>query len=106
VVAQRQGQAAARNIIGRHVPFTDVPFFWTQQYDVSVRYVGYARTWDTVEVIGSVDERDCEVRFIGEGSIRAVATVGRDRDCLDAELRLETQGAAAAATHPGAEHAG
>ena len=106
VVAQRQGQAAARNIVGRHVPFTDVPFFWTQQYDVSVRYVGYARTWDTVDVIGSVDERDCEVRFIGEGSIRAVATVGRDRDCLDAELWLETQGGAADANHTGAEHGG
>ncbi|MEX1183242.1 MAG: FAD-dependent oxidoreductase [Gemmatimonadota bacterium] len=91
VVAQRQGQAAARNIMGRRIPFTTVPFFWTQQYDVSVRYVGYAAKWDAVDVIGNVDQRNCAVRFIGDGSVRAVATVGRDRECLEAELLLETQ---------------
>jgi apoptosis-inducing factor 3 len=92
VVAQRQGQTVARNIMGRHVAFTDVPFFWTQHYDLSIRYVGYARSWDTTEVSGSLAERDCTVRFIGAGSVRAVATIGRDRECLEAELWLETQG--------------
>lgn len=106
VVAQRQGQAAARNILGRHVRFTDVPFFWTQQYDVSVRYVGHAGSWDEVEVIGSIDDLDCTARFISGGRVMAVATIGRDRECLHAELRLETQGATAEAYHTGAEHVG
>ena len=91
VVAQRQGQTAARNIMGRNEPFTVVPFFWTQQYDLSVRYVGHATAWDSAEVSGSPQARDCTVRFMSEGQVRAVATVGRDRACLEAELWLEQQ---------------
>ncbi|HEX2167632.1 MAG TPA: FAD-dependent oxidoreductase [Longimicrobiales bacterium] len=92
VVAQRQGQTVARNIMGRHIAFTDVPFFWTQQYDLSIRYVGHARSWDAVNVIGSLGDRDCAVHFMSEGKVRAVATVGRDRECLEVERCMEVQG--------------
>jgi apoptosis-inducing factor 3 len=92
VVAQRQGQTAARNMLGRGEPFTSVPFFWTQQFDVAVRYVGHAGPDAVAEVDGSVSERDCTIRFVEDGAVRAVATVGRDRACLEAELMLEREG--------------
>jgi NADPH-dependent 2,4-dienoyl-CoA reductase/sulfur reductase-like enzyme/nitrite reductase/ring-hydroxylating ferredoxin subunit len=89
VVAERQGQVAARNMLGRREPFEAVPFFWSQHYDISIRYVGHAAKWDAVQVDGSFDDRDCLIAYLRGGRRLAVATVSRDRDCLEAEVQLE-----------------
>ncbi len=89
VVAERQGQAVARNMLGRREPFDAVPFFWSQHYDVTIRYAGHAERWDSVTIDGSLDRRDATISFIRGGTKRAVATVSRDRECLEAELALE-----------------
>jgi len=89
VVAERQGQAAARNMLGRREPFDAVPFFWSQHYDVTINYVGHTERWDSVKIDGSLDRRDATVSFIRDGTTRAVATISRDRECLEAELALE-----------------
>ena len=89
VVAERQGQVAARNMLGQREPFDAVPFFWSQHYDVTIRYAGHAERWDSVTIDGSLDRRDAAVRFIRDGVAQAVATVSRDRECLEAEVMLE-----------------
>ncbi|PWT81406.1 MAG: pyridine nucleotide-disulfide oxidoreductase [Blastocatellia bacterium] len=94
VVAERMGQVAARNMLGRRERFDAVPFFWSQHYDVTIRYVGHAERWDTVSIDGSLEARDAAVRLIRGGRTLAVATVSRDRDCLEAELALERAKAA------------
>ena len=91
VVAQRQGQTAARNILGRREPFDAVPFFWSQHYDVTIRYVGHAEHWDDVRIEGSLDAHDASVAFFARGRRLAVATIGRDRANLEAELELERE---------------
>ena len=89
VVAQRMGQTAARNMIGRREPFHAVPFFWSRHYDVSIRYVGHAERWDEIDVAGNPHDRDCAVTFRDHGRVLAVATVGRDQASLEAEVALE-----------------
>ena len=89
VVAERQGQAAARAMLGLGRPFRDVPFFWSVHYDVTLSYVGHARQWDEVEVRGELAARDAAVVFRRSGNPLAVVTVGRDRLSLEVEAALE-----------------
>ena len=89
VVAERQGQTAARNMLGAHERFDAVPFFWTQQHDLQLSYVGHATKWDRVEVDGDIAAKDCTVTYRQGGRKLAVLTIARDRDSLAAEIELE-----------------
>jgi NADPH-dependent 2,4-dienoyl-CoA reductase/sulfur reductase-like enzyme/nitrite reductase/ring-hydroxylating ferredoxin subunit len=89
VVAERQGQAAARNMLGYGEKFTEVPFFWSQHYDIPINYVGHAEKWDAIEVDGDIAGKDCLLRFKREGRVLAVASIFRDVDSLRAELAME-----------------
>jgi NADPH-dependent 2,4-dienoyl-CoA reductase/sulfur reductase-like enzyme/nitrite reductase/ring-hydroxylating ferredoxin subunit len=93
VLAQRQGQAAARNMLGQRLPFTDVPFFWSQHYDVPINYVGHAAQWDDLEVEGDIAARDCLVRYRRNGKLFAAASIFRDVASLEAELSLASRAA-------------
>jgi NADPH-dependent 2,4-dienoyl-CoA reductase/sulfur reductase-like enzyme/nitrite reductase/ring-hydroxylating ferredoxin subunit len=95
VVAERQGQTAARNMLGAHQRFDAVPFFWTQQHDLLLSYVGHASQWDRIEIDGRPEAKDCTVTYQHGGRKLAVLTIGRDRDSLAAEIELENAIAAA-----------
>ena len=92
VVAQRQGQVAARNILGYREPFTAVPFFWSQHYDVAINYIGHAEKWDAVKIEGTLESRDCAVSYLRAGRTLAVATISRDLQNLQTELAMELTG--------------
>lgn len=87
VVAERQAQTAARNMIAgsNPSPFVDVPFFWSRHFDLNIHYVGYAPNFDDICVDGSIEQRDATVGFLSEGRILAVATLRRALDGLRAE---------------------
>ena len=90
VVAERQGAAAARNILGYRESFDAVPFFWSQHYDLTINYVGHADRWDSVSIDGELTKRNCAIRYRRADRTLAVATLSRDRESLEAELALET----------------
>jgi NADPH-dependent 2,4-dienoyl-CoA reductase/sulfur reductase-like enzyme len=89
VAAQRQGQTAARNMLGAGERFAAIPFFWSAHYDLSISYVGHAERWDSIEIDGTLEDGDGEVRFMTAGEAHAVVTIGRDVANLQAELSME-----------------
>src|ERR1700674_414474 len=93
VVAERQGQVAAKNILGQREPFTAVPFFWSQHYDVAINYIGHAEKWDAVEIEGRLNPngRDCAVTYKRRRRTLAVATISRDLQSLQAEAAMESE---------------
>ena len=95
VVAQRQGQTAARNLLGQRQRFDAVPFFWSKHYDLSIRYTGHAEQWEALVVDGPLAQRAGSVAFVRQGQTLAVASVQRDLDNLRAEVALEAHDEAA-----------
>jgi apoptosis-inducing factor 3 len=89
VVAQRQGQTAARNILGAREPFTIPPFFWSNHFDLHIHYVGHGDGKDVASVSGDLKPKDVSVLFRSDGKLNAVASIGRDRENLEAEAALE-----------------
>jgi NADPH-dependent 2,4-dienoyl-CoA reductase/sulfur reductase-like enzyme/nitrite reductase/ring-hydroxylating ferredoxin subunit len=89
VVAERQGQVAALNMLGQKQRFDAVPFFWSQHYDLTINYVGHAETWDAIDIDGSLSSRDCAVTYKRDGRTLAVASISRDLQSLKAEHELE-----------------
>jgi NADPH-dependent 2,4-dienoyl-CoA reductase/sulfur reductase-like enzyme len=89
VVAERQGQTAARNMLGQREVFDAVPFFWSQHYEVPINYVGHAEKWDEIAVDGDIAAKDCLLRYKSSGRVLAVASIYRDVASLEAEIRIE-----------------
>ncbi|MET0565983.1 MAG: FAD-dependent oxidoreductase [Acidimicrobiia bacterium] len=91
VLAERQGEAAARNILGHDTPFTDPPFFWSQHYDIPINVVGHAEEWDEETIRGDPSDHDVMIGYRKDGAIQAVASIYRDLDSLRAEHALANQ---------------
>jgi NADPH-dependent 2,4-dienoyl-CoA reductase/sulfur reductase-like enzyme/nitrite reductase/ring-hydroxylating ferredoxin subunit len=92
VVAERQGQVVARNMLGYRDRFDDIPFFWSAHYDkVSIRYTGHVERWDETKIDGDVMKMDCAVSYMVGGQRRAVATINRDHQNLENEVAMENE---------------
>ncbi|MET0790942.1 MAG: FAD-dependent oxidoreductase [Polyangiaceae bacterium] len=89
VVATRQGEVAALNLLGKKQSFDAVPFFWSGHYDRTINYLGHAESWDRIDIAGSVEQLECSVAYRKGNRTLAFATIGRDLANLQAELALE-----------------
>jgi 3-phenylpropionate/trans-cinnamate dioxygenase ferredoxin reductase subunit len=65
--AQHQGAAAARNMLGHHEPFAEVPWFWSDQYDVNLQMAGLPTATDEVVFRGddSAGPSACSISAMG-----------------------------------------
>jgi NADH dehydrogenase FAD-containing subunit len=89
VLAERQGQAVARAMLGIGHSFRDTPFFWSQHYDAQISYIGHASSWNGFELRGDLRERNACAIYRHNNRAVAVATIGRDRLSLAAEAAFE-----------------
>lgn len=89
VVAEQQGQAAARSMLGKGTRFDRVPFFWSAHYDMTIGYVGHAESWDRIDVSGDLALGEAVAAYRRAGKTLAVAAIGRDQLLLQAEAALE-----------------
>ena len=88
-VAQRQGQVAAENMCGAETPYNAVPFFWSKQYDINIRYSGHADKWDSCEIDGSMEEDSFSIRYKKDQNVVAMLSVNQDLQNLEFEAELE-----------------
>lgn len=88
VVAERQGQIAAANMLGADEPYTAPPFFWTEQHGTALRYVGHAGVGD-IRLDGDAEAREFSACIFDGDRLGAFLSVGRDRKNLEAEAWLE-----------------
>jgi 3-phenylpropionate/trans-cinnamate dioxygenase ferredoxin reductase subunit len=82
---EKQGRAAAASLLDRGAPYDYVHSFWSDQFDQSLEYVGYAAEWDSITVEGSLRDRDFIVRYMRGGRLLAAAAMGRGGDPESAE---------------------
>jgi 3-phenylpropionate/trans-cinnamate dioxygenase ferredoxin reductase subunit len=69
--ALNQGPVAARNMLGGHVAYEKVPYFYSDQYDLGMEYNGFAATWDQVVYRGDTAKREVIVFWLDQGRVVA-----------------------------------
>ena len=82
VEAERQGRHAAWGLAGIAKDYCETPFFWTNQGDVSIKYAGYASSFDRVAFRGDLEAEKVLIGYYREGALRAVASLGRTKEFL------------------------
>jgi 3-phenylpropionate/trans-cinnamate dioxygenase ferredoxin reductase subunit len=78
--ALKQGAAAARNMMGREAPFEDLHWFWSDQYDTNLQFLGFAPEWDELVIRGSMEERTFTGFYVKDGVVDAVVALNRGKD--------------------------
>ncbi|MDZ7414434.1 MAG: FAD-dependent oxidoreductase [candidate division KSB1 bacterium] len=87
-VAERQGQHAARAMLGNPTPYAEVPFFWTRQHGISLKYAGYGQAFDAVLYRGDVHSRRFLAGYFSGGRLVGVATMGMGEQFAAVEALL------------------
>ncbi|MDY7020881.1 MAG: FAD-dependent oxidoreductase [Cyanobacteriota bacterium] len=79
-LAAQHGRIAAYNMMGNKVRFVGIPFFWSGQFDLKLRYAGHAKEWDEILFDGDVNSQEFLAFYIKDNQVLAVAGCGRDCD--------------------------
>jgi len=78
--ALKQGQAAARNMLGENEPYDEIPWFWSDQYEHSLQYAGFHTEWDELVIRGSLEERNFVGFYRKDRRVLAAVAINRGRD--------------------------
>ncbi len=92
--AQRQGFAVGRTMAGMATPYEEIPWFWSDQYDLNLQYAGGGLPWDEIVLRGTLDRPPFSVFYRAGGVVVGVAgvndhhTVARARHAMQRGARL------------------
>ncbi len=78
--AQNQAISVAKAMAGGTEPFAEIPWFWTDQYDVNLQMAGAPESWDSLVWRGNPPEKSFTVFYMKDGKPVAVNTVNNGRD--------------------------
>lgn len=88
--AQNQGAAAGKIMAGVREAYAAVPFFWSDQYELTLQYVGHARGDDPVTVRGDIARRSFTALYLREDRVRAAFSIGRPREIMAARRLIQS----------------
>jgi 3-phenylpropionate/trans-cinnamate dioxygenase ferredoxin reductase component len=78
--AIKQGAAAARNMLGKAVPYDEIHWFWSDQYEANLQYAGFHTKWEQLIVRGRLDSSSFLACYVNEARIDAVVGLNRAKD--------------------------
>ncbi|RQT72780.1 NAD(P)/FAD-dependent oxidoreductase [Burkholderia cepacia] len=78
--AQNQAIAAAKAVLGVRAPYAEIPWFWSDQYDVNLQILGDLPADAQLVVRGELAARRATLFFVGEGHVRGVIAVNNARE--------------------------
>jgi 3-phenylpropionate/trans-cinnamate dioxygenase ferredoxin reductase component len=83
-----QAKCVARAIMGNPAPYRDVPWFWTDQYEIRFQMAGLAAGYDQSVLRGRIENRKFSVFYFKSGGLLAVDSVNRFGDHIAARKML------------------
>lgn len=86
---QRQGRAAAGSMLDRGQPYDYLHSFWSDQYEHSIEYIGFAASWDRIVFRGTPESRKFLGFYLREGTVRAAVGLNRGGDPEDPKADSE-----------------
>lgn len=77
-----QAKCAARAMLGKRVPYAELPWFWSDQYDAKLQIAGLAREGDQEIVRGDIAAHKFSVFYLRDGMLASAVTVNQPAEHL------------------------
>lgn len=90
-LAEQLGRIAGANMTGKKIKYDDVPFFWTAQAGMELRYVGFVKDWDEIIINEKISDKNFIAYYIKENKIMAAAGIDRDKEMDAIHLLMKKQ---------------
>jgi 3-phenylpropionate/trans-cinnamate dioxygenase ferredoxin reductase subunit len=90
--AIEQAKTAAATMAGKHRPYTQVPWFWSDQYDLKLQTAGILQGHDRALVRGDPRSRSFAVFYLHENRLLAVDAINRPAEFIAARTLIPAGG--------------
>jgi 3-phenylpropionate/trans-cinnamate dioxygenase ferredoxin reductase subunit len=89
--ALEQAKTAARNICGQETHYSQVPWFWSDQYDLKLQIAGLSQGFDQVVMRGDPASRSFACLYLVGGKLIAVDAINSPRDFMQSKALIAAQ---------------